>query len=250
MRVSLSKQFSNHLNVLRRGRLQCYGAAVSLVEQRNGLEIGGPSDVFRKWPAALPIYEKVASLDNCDFSPATRWSQHQKSFVFTRDKPPGKAICCEGSDLWPIADRSYDFVLSSHSLEHHANPLKALKEWKRVTRPLGGLILVLPDYAKTFDHRRRPTPLAHFVEDFVRDTQEDDLTHLPEILEHHDFSKDPDVASQAEFRERSLRNFEFRCLHHHVFNEVNSRELLEEAGLTVLSVEKAWPNHIFLVARF
>lgn len=250
MRISPYWRFSNYIHVLQRGRLACYEAAVSLVKQKSGLEIGGPSRVFRSWPAALPLYQKVGSLDNCDFSPSNRWAQHRESYVFARGKAPGKTICCEGSDLSSIADHSYDFVLSSHSLEHHANPLKALKEWKRVTRPRGGLILVLPDGSKTFDRRRQPTPLAHLVEDFVRNTQEDDLTHLPEILEAHDFSLDPGVGSEEEFRERSLRNFEFRCLHHHVFNEVNSRELLVEAGLQVLSVESAWPNHIFLVARF
>ena len=118
-----------------------------------------------------------------------------------------------------IADHTYDFILSSHNLEHFANPVKALQEWKRVTRPGGGLILVLPDYSKTFDHRRTPTTVDHMFEDFERDTQEDDLTHLPEILEKHDISLDPGVASADEFHRRSLDNFNNRCLHHHVFDE-------------------------------
>lgn len=223
---------------------------MALVDRKAGLEIGGPSDVFRKWPAPLPLYDKVASLDNCDYSRSTAWSQHEESFTFSPGKPPGKTICCEGSDLAVIADYRYDFVLSSHSLEHHANPIKALKEWQRVTRPRGGLILVLPDSSRTFDHRRKPTPVAHMVEDYLRNTQEDDMTHLAEILEAHDFSMDPGAGSVEQFRERSLNNFQSRCLHHHVFNETNSRELLIEAGLQVLAVERVWPNHIFLVARF
>ena len=71
-----------------------------------------------------------------------------------------------------------------------------------------------------------------------------------EILEAHDFSKDPDAGSVQEFRERSQANFQHRCLHHRVFNETDSRELLVEAGLEVLAVERVWPNHIFLVGRF
>lgn len=250
MRIPPPKQVSNHLHVLLRGRPRCYKAALSLVNQKAGLEIGGPSDVFRKWPAPLPLYDKIASLDNCDFSRSTKWAHHRESYLFSPEKAPGKTICCEGSDLSAIADQTYDFVFSSHSLEHHANPIKALKEWQRVTRPHGGLILVLPDYARTFDHRRQPTPVSHMVEDYLHNTQEDDLTHLPEILRAHDFSRDPGAGSAEEFRERSFSNLEFRCLHHHVFDETNSRELLVEAGLRVLAVEKVWPNHIFLVAQF
>jgi hypothetical protein len=75
------------------------------------------------------------------------------------------------------------------------------------------------------------------------------LFHLPEILEKHDFSLDPGTASLEEFHRRSLDNFNNRCLHHHVFDASNSRELLVRSGLEVLAVELALPNHIFLLAR-
>jgi hypothetical protein len=52
-----------------------------------------------------------------------------------------------------------------------------------------------------------------------------------------------------EFHRRSLDNFNNRCLHHHVFDASNSRELLVRSGLEVLAVELALPNHIFLLAR-
>jgi hypothetical protein len=88
---------------------------------------------------------------------------------------------------------------------------------ERVTRPNGGLILVLPDYRRTFDHRRTPIPIGHMLEDYARDTGEDDLTHLPEILELHDLELDRPAGSLEQFRERSLNNFSNRCLHQHVF---------------------------------
>ena len=87
------------------------------------------------------------------------------------------------------------------------------------------------------------------LDDFNHNTQEDDLTHLPEILQLHDLSMDPPAGTAEEFRQRSLDNFTNRCLHHHVFNESNSRELLSQIGMTVLAVETAWPFHIFLLAR-
>lgn len=247
---SLLKRLSNHIHVLLRRRLCCFEIAVSLVNDKAGLEIGGPSDVFRDWPAPLPLYDKVASLDNCDFSSSTTWASHSDIYLFSPRKVPGNTICCEGSDIAVVADNTYDFILSSHNLEHFANPIKALKEWRRITRAGGGLILVLPDYTKTFDHRRQPTPIAHMLNDFVRNSQEDDLTHLPEILRTHDFSMDPGAGSAEEFQRRSLNNSTNRCLHHHVFDEDNSRELLVLAGLEVIAVEKAWPNNIFVLAHF
>jgi SAM-dependent methyltransferase len=219
------------------------------VKDKAGLEIGGPSWVFRDWYAPLPIYKTVGSLDNCVFSQKTIWDSHLDSYTFRSDKAAGRTIICDGSDLSLVADDSYDFILSSHNLEHIANPVKALREWQRIARPGGGLILVLPNYAKTFDHRREPTTVSHMLDDFNRETREDDLTHLPEILQLHDLSMDPPAGTAKEFRQRSLDNFTNRCLHHHVFNENNSKELLCQIGIQVLTVEAAWPFHIFLLAR-
>jgi hypothetical protein len=109
---------------------------------------------------------------------------------------------------------------------------------------------VLPNYAKMFDHRRTPTEVNHLFEDFERNTQEDDLTHLPEILQLHDLNMDPQAGSFEQFRERSLKNVANRCLHHHVFDEHNSRELLQRLGMNVIAVEMALPFHIFLFAVY
>jgi hypothetical protein len=61
---------------------------------------------------------------------------------------------------------------------------------------------------------------------------------------------DPPAGSPEQFRQRSENNFSNRCLHHHVFDENNSRELLSRVGIEVLAVELAVPHHIFLVGRF
>jgi len=49
---------------------------------------------------------------------------------------------CE--DLSLFATQSMDFVFSSHLLEHIVNYKSALKEWLRVIKPNGYLILYLP----------------------------------------------------------------------------------------------------------
>jgi hypothetical protein len=247
--ISLIRRAKSAVRRLIGVRLRCFRAVRPFVDGKRGLEIGGPSVVFEGGVRPLPIYPRVGSLDNCDFSRDTTWSLHQESYTFSPEKPPGKSIFRDASDLSSIASHTYDFILSSHNLEHFANPVKALQEWKRVTRPGGGLILVLPNYSKTFDHRRTPTSVDHMFDDFERGTQEDDLSHLAEILDKHDLSLDPGGGSPEEFRRRSLDNFNNRCLHHHVFDRVNSRELLTRCGLNVLAVELAPPFHIFLLAR-
>lgn len=220
--------------------------ARQLLTSKKGLEIGGPSNVFRR-RFNLPLYDCVAQLDNCDFSQDNKWASHTPSFQFSKDKSPGKTFFCEGSDLAGISDNSYDFLLSSHNLEHIANPLKALKEWMRVVKPRGHLVVVLPHYARTFDHRRVPTTIDHMVEDFYNGVGEDDLTHVEETFAAHRLNDESQ--SDEELRVLLLSNYKYRTLHHHVFDEVNSKALMESAGLEVLAVETQLPFHIYLLMQ-
>jgi SAM-dependent methyltransferase len=207
------------------------------VQGKIGIEMGGPSNAFQK-SGIIPIYRYIEHLDNLTFSSSTVWA-----------KDSGESIICDATDLQSIPDCKYDFVLSCHNLEHLANPIKALREWRRVMKDGGSLILVLPNYRFTFDHRRKPTLVTHMEEDYKNGTDEHDLTHLPEILELHDLTLDVAAGTKEEFRERSLRNFENRCLHHHVFDVDNARQLLESAGYSVERVETVRPFHIVLLAK-
>ena len=211
-----------------------------------GIEIGGPSATFSA-ADALPIYDKLGTLDNCDFSSTTVWAQHRTEFVFCPCKPAGQSFFCEGSHLAPIADASYDFVLSCHNLEHFANPIKALVEWKRVLRPGGALILVLPYFVNTFDHRRTPTAVDHLWDDFHQNVDEGDLTHVPDVLQKHDLSRDPGAGSEESFRQRCLDNLNNRCIHHHVFDDRNSKQLLTSVGFNVIVADAM--GSVYLLAR-
>jgi len=241
------QRFDRLLKLTREGRLKTFELYLPYIHGKKGLEIGGPSDVFREGNE-IPVYGEAERVDNCDFSKATVWAKHSQVFVFNPEKPAGSSFFCEGSALNDVANSNCDFVLSSHNLEHFANPIKALKEWQRVLKPGGAMVLVLPYYRDTFDHRRQPTSVDHLFDDFEQDVGEDDLTHLPEILEKHDLTKDTAIGSKQEFHQRSLNNVSNRCLHHHVFDERNSRELLCRVGFDVLSLEVLSP-HICILAR-
>jgi SAM-dependent methyltransferase len=243
----LIRRVTLRLQVMRQGRLKNFATYSTCLQGKYGIEIGGPSRIFQNGNL-LPIYQEVEGLDNCDFSQSTVWAQHSTAFVFNPQKAPGKTLFCDGAALVDVNDAIYDFVLSSHNLEHFANPVKALKEWQRVLKPNGVLLLVLPYYRRTFDHRRQPTDVNHMFKDFEQNIGEDDLTHLPEILEKHDLDMDPGAGSPEAFRQRSLKNFFNRCLHHHVFDENNSLELLNRAGFQVISIDQALPYHLCVLA--
>lgn len=168
----------------------------------------------------MPIYNVIKNLDGCNFSSTTIWEgelKEGKSYKYDKSKL-GYQYICDGTNLGKIPAEYYNFVLSYNSLEHIANPLKAIKEWLRVIKPKGILLLVLPNKDTNFDHKRLVTSFDHLLSDFEKNIQEDDLSHLDEILKLHDLSLDPPYSNFNQFRERSLKNYENRCLHHHVFD--------------------------------
>lgn len=220
-------------------------------KNRTGLEIGGPSRVFSR-RGILPVYPHARRIDNVNFATQTAWEASLEDggpFVFDPRRPPGTQWLREAVELSGISDDAYDLILSSHCLEHVANPLRALHEWRRVTRPGGHLVLVLPNPERTFDHRRPITTFAHLRDDRARNTSEDDMTHAAEAMARHDIARDAGVGSAEEYNERVRSNARNRCLHHHVFDLTLMDAALADAGWRVLALEKVRPMHLLALAR-
>lgn len=59
---------------------------------------------------------------------------------YSWDQPDGNA-----QEMSTIADNSFDFVHSSHCLEHLHNPMLAMNNWLRILKPGGHLICLIPD---------------------------------------------------------------------------------------------------------
>ena len=222
-----------------------------LAAGQRGFEVGGPSQIFG--PAGpLPVYGSLANLDNANFSERTIWEgtiEEGHTFRFHPDKPPGRAYIAEATNLDGIPSEAYSILLSSHTLEHVANPLKALREWMRILEPGGALCVIVPQREATFDHRRPVTTLEHLITDEQRDTGEDDLTHLPEILELHDLERDEPAGTADEFAARCRANLRFRAIHQHVFDVQLLSRALRHAGADVLATCTEPPFHVIAVAR-
>ena len=214
-----------------------------------GLEIGGPSNFFRE---ILPIYSIIRGLDGCNYGKITIWEGNIKegqTYEYHPNKKKGYQFICDAVDLKFIPSLSYDFILASHVIEHIANPIKALLEWLRILKENGILLLVVPHRDGTFDHNRPITTLKHLLDDFEKNIKEDDLTHLPEILELHDLTLDPQAGDFDAFKKRSLDNFNNRCLHHHIFDTKLVVEIFDYLGLQVLSVDVVLPYHIIVMGK-
>jgi SAM-dependent methyltransferase len=203
---------------------------------KSGLEIGGPSEIFKNKP---PIYKLLKSLDGVNFSTNTVWEdiiRDGSTYRYFSEKS-GIQYIREASLLTGISNEKYDFVLASHCLEHCANAIKTVKEWLRVLRPGGVLLLVLPNRHETFDHRRSVTKFAHLLADEQASVDESDLTHLEEILTLHDLSIDELAGSPEQFKSRSLNNLHNRCLHHHVFDIPLLEQIYRYLGVRVLNTD-------------
>lgn len=83
-----------------------------------GIDIGGLPDPLSLYLEFFPLIRSVKVWDLSD----------------------GDAQFMDG-----VMDNSYDFVTSSHCLEHLIDPFQGIKNWLRILRPGGHLIITIPE---------------------------------------------------------------------------------------------------------
>ncbi len=78
----------------------------------------------------------------CGPDPLSNFSEYFPLMKSLRpwDLPDGDAMLMAG-----VADDSFEFVHSSHCLEHLVDPELALKKWVRICKPAGHLIITIPE---------------------------------------------------------------------------------------------------------
>ncbi len=232
-------------------KARCFPLCMELISNGVGLEIGGPSSTFPKGNI-LPVYPIINNLDNCNYADFTIWEgaiSSGKTFQYDKHRPLGEQYISEATNLKQIKSETYDFIISSHVIEHIADPLRALYEWIRILKEEGILVLIFPHKEGTFDHKRNVTSLNHLIKDYEQETKENDLTHLPEILALHDLKKSPAIESAAALKKQSENNFVNRSLHHHVFNTSLVVEIVHQLNLQILDLETLLPYHIIIIAK-
>jgi SAM-dependent methyltransferase len=184
-------------------------------ENKSGVVIGG----HLRWnfKALMETAQNIINVDNCPVYDG---------------KPAEVDYVTEASDLFFAEDESLDFVCSSHVMEHLANPLKAIVEWKRTLKK-GGIIYVgVPDKRYTFDHKRDRTPLSHLIEDFDKGVDQTDQTHVSDFIEKWDRPGD-DLPCKEEVL-KDARKHPQSFVHHHVWIAEDLKEIFEHMGLKIL----------------
>ncbi len=214
---------------------------------KKGLEIGGPSSLF-SLKGHFPIYLFLKGLDGVNFNNETIWEGRiEEGNNFSYYKSKGYQYIKEATQLDGIANNAYDFVLSCHSLEHVANPVKALHEWSRVLKEDGLLVLVLPDKRFMFDRDRPYTTFSHLIQDAENGIDEDDETHFDEVITTNPQSK---VAEKRTFLLEEIKNnVKNRYVHHHVFSFDVIAEMLGHCGFDVLYQQTGTPFHLITIAK-
>lgn len=232
-------------------RIKNYNQIKTPFKNKSGIEIGGPSATFDS-TGFLPLYNTIKSLDGCNFSSNTIWEgsiNEGENYLFGSKK--GYQYISDGTVLKMINDETYDFVLSCHSLEHFANPLKAISEWKRIIKTEGYILLVVPHKDNTFDHKRSITTLEHLISDYVNDMGENDDSHFDEIISKHDISRDNygSLVNVEMLKKRTFDNFNNRCAHHHVFNTPLLVKIAEHMKFRICNIEHFNPFHIVILLQ-
>lgn len=108
----------------------------------HGLDVGSGKDSLAKYAGLFPLIRSVTPFD----------------------LPDGDA---QFLDKYP-ADR-FDFLHSSHCLEHLRDPVAALRNWVRVVKPGGHLVVLVPDedlyeqgvWPSTFNRDHKHTFTVH-----------------------------------------------------------------------------------------
>jgi len=167
-------------------------------------------------------------------------------FTDNKDGTPEPDIISDANHI-PKPDETFDYVFSSHVLEHMQNTIAALKEWVRVLRHGGILFLVLPHGDRTFDRHREKTTLEHHLNDYENLTDEYDHSHNEEIKSG--WSKNEDFDGGKKYEEQwgaPVWDFDFRLrngvIHFHVWTQDEIVRLLQYLGLKIMVVVETAPE--------
>jgi glycosyltransferase involved in cell wall biosynthesis/SAM-dependent methyltransferase len=162
--------------------------------------------IFREHALAHQLLDSLTGLEigaaaHNPFGLRTRNVALSEANEFYAELSRGEIIVPAAVDIWapgdniPVPDRSEDFVISSHLVEHLPNLIEAFIEWNRIIRDGGYVFMIVPlKGALPADNSRELTPLSHFVEDYIQkmtlDTHPTDGVPGERAGHYHTFTPD------------------------------------------------------------
>ena len=91
--------------------------------------------------------------------------------------------------LEDIEDNKFDFVYSSHVLEHTPNPIAAIIEQLRIVNKNGIVYAVLPNKRYTYDRLRKITPAKDLIKKFENQIFDHTVEEALDVVENSDSHK-------------------------------------------------------------
>lgn len=120
----------------------------------HGAEIGAGVQ-----PVLMPIGSRTSYIDAV---PAAFWRNIPQ---WANQNILDAEIIDEGATLATVADETFDYLIAAHVLEHIDDPILALKNWVRVVKRGGHIVLAVPDMRHSDEQHRALTTIEHFKRD-------------------------------------------------------------------------------------
>jgi SAM-dependent methyltransferase len=156
----------------------------------------------------------------------------------------------DGERLATVPDRSQDFVIASHFLEHCEDPVRTLEAHLRVLRPGGVLLLALPDRHHGIDRHRDATTLEHLVADHEQGPEASRTGHYREWARLVDLPLGNISADDVEAHAAALQERHY-SIHFHCWTADEFREqvqtIIERFRLPARIASQRTNHHEFLV---
>ena len=126
-----------------------------------------------------------------------------------------------------VSDNTFDFVYSSHVLEHTPNPISSLNDQLRVTKAGGIVYVAIPNKKNTFDKSRKITKsdvLINKFENVIFDHTVDEALDVIKNTDEHALYE-PHKNNPLEFAKEIIKKKE--GIHHfYTYDETNILEIL------------------------
>jgi predicted SAM-dependent methyltransferase len=188
----------------------------------DGLEIGALTLPLRVPPRATVRHADRMSREDLirEDGPMLR------SLGLDPEAIPPISVVDSAERLATVADRSLDFVVANHVLEHLEDPIEALENLARVLRPGGIIMLTLPDASRTWDAARARTTVEHLLRDHRDGPETSRRGHYAEWATYIEGVGEPGLAARVqEFADADARH------HFHAWALADFLELLRALSL-------------------
>lgn len=137
--VHFIKHYIKHHTIVKKYRIAKEPLVDKYLTNKNGIEIGASAlNDFH-------LYEKGGSYCNVNFAIDAWMNLHKSNYTVN--------IVASGDDL-PFKDNTFDYVFTSHVMEHFFDPIKAIQEHLRVIKKGGVLVYIIPHVDVIYDKGR------------------------------------------------------------------------------------------------